>query len=151
MQCHSPTKVPRQVTPITTFRSNKCSMYGKFPRFLIVIPSYCRTVLGSRGSFHGRKFKPVALPFDPYHLITRRRAPILARDPCVLRRYVEITRLERIRDYSLISVEEEPIVEAPKRNAIRGSISPWIRESRVLLEIFRCLKSNERKTMERKR
>jgi len=130
MQCHSPTKVPHQVTSITTFRSNKCSMHDKFPRFLIAIPSYCRAVLGSRGSFNGRKFKPTTLPFDPYHLITRRRAPILARDPCssMIR---EIARLGRIkREHGLISVEKESIAKALKRNAIRGSISPFV-DSRV--------------------
>lgn len=46
MQCHSPTKVPRQVTPITTFRSNKC-----FDAQQVSSLSHCYFVVLSRCSW----------------------------------------------------------------------------------------------------
>ena len=123
MQCHSPTRVLRQVTPITTFCSNKCSTYGKFARFLIAIPSYCRAVLGSRGSFNDRKFKPVVLPFDPYHLITLTSSA----NPCAWSVFFDDMWNSTV-GVNIVSFPfwKELIAKMLKRNAIRGFISPFV-------------------------
>lgn len=125
MQYHSPTKVPCQVTQITTFHSNKYSMFGKFPCCLIAILSYCRTVLrftwkllwlkvqSGNSSLWSLSFNYATSSVDPYTW------PVFFDDTWNSAAGENRT----VSNHSLISVGEEPIAKTLKRNAIRGSIS----------------------------
>lgn len=132
MQCHSPTKVPRQVTPITTFRSNKC-----FDAQQVSSLSHCYFVVLSRCSWITWEllWPKVQTGSSSLWSLSFNYATSSS-DPCAWPAFFDdmwnsAIGENRTRPWSHFPIRERPITKALEKRNSRLYLSVHSRDSRV--------------------